>query len=140
VVKIKLAMMFTCGYALIVVIFAASIVRGFSRDHGVLAIAELAVRLFHLGLPLFALQSLTMALLQAKGEALLASLLAAARQGLFMVPLMIILRCFYGIDGIISSQLLADAIVGSLAWIVLMHQLNHLRLLAPNAKTTNIAL
>ncbi len=126
-VQIKLALIFTCSYALVVTFFAADIVRSFSKDQGVLAIAGHAVRLFHFGLPLFALQSVTMSLLQAKGDAIYASLLAVARQGLLMLPLMLILQQFQGINGIIFLQILADAITGILAGFVLIRQLNSLK-------------
>lgn len=127
VVIIKLALMFTCSYALAVTLFSADIALGFSKDQGVLVIAEYAIRLFHFGLPLFALQYVTMALLQAKGEAIRASLLAVARQGLLMVPLMIILHRFYGINGIIFSQLLAEVIAAMLAGLILTRQLSSLK-------------
>jgi Na+-driven multidrug efflux pump len=47
-------------------------------------------------------------MMQTIGKAFKASLLAIARQGLFMLPLLFLLTPFFGVTGILVSQPLAD--------------------------------
>jgi len=123
-VIVRLALAFTGCYAAIIFLTASDVVQVFSGNVAVLNVARRAVQIFHLGLPLFAVQAVTMALLQAKGEAARASLLAVARP--LMVPLLVVMKSCGGLGGLMLAQLSIDGIIGALAVILLIRELRRL--------------
>lgn len=90
-------------------VFAPEVIALFRKeDAEVVAIGARALRAQCLALPLlawFTLNNMTMQNIGAFGRA---SLLATARQGLFFLPLIMILPRFFGLWGIIICQPLAD--------------------------------
>jgi putative MATE family efflux protein len=90
-------------------IFAPQIVALFRPDDPVLIqIGARAFRYQCFTLPLLGWVTINSMMMQTIGKAFKASLLAIARQGLFMLPLLFTLTPLFGITGIIISQPLAD--------------------------------
>ncbi len=90
-------------------IFAEPLVALFrSEDAQVIEIATLALRLRCLVFPLSSWMVMTNMMLQSIGKAMAASLAASARQGLFSIPLALILSYFFGILGVQMCQTWAD--------------------------------
>lgn len=91
-------------------IFSGSLVTIFRRDDlEVIRIGTLALRLQCLTMPLTGWIILNNMMFQTVGRTWPASLLAAARQGLFFLPAILILPPLFGILGIQSAQAAADA-------------------------------
>lgn len=89
--------------------FAPAVMRLFIKtDPKVVAIGALAMRLQCLAMPLQATSIIISMLFQSIGKPKQASLSALARQGIFFLPLVLILPRFFGVLGIQMSQPLAD--------------------------------
>jgi putative MATE family efflux protein len=95
-------------FALICIIFAHQIIRLFSVDQDVLSIGKLSIWAVSSLFPFFGYQIITAVLFTAIGDGVPAAILSLARQGLFLIPAIILLPRFYGLYGVIFSQTLAD--------------------------------
>jgi putative MATE family efflux protein len=90
-------------------IFAPNIIALFRPDDPLLI--EIGVRAFRYqcyAIPLLGWVTVNSMMMQTIGEAFKASLLAVARQGLFMIPLLFLLTPIFGLTGILVSQPAAD--------------------------------
>lgn len=102
--------------SVICIILAPSIMRVFRRDDlEVIAIGTYALRVQALLLPLTGLVTATNMGLQSTGQALPATVLAMARQGIFFIPLILILPVFLGIRGVALSQPISDGLTAVIA-------------------------
>lgn len=100
-------------------IFAPDLVAVFRKnDAQVIRIGTLALQMQCITFPFTGWIILNNMLLQTIGKTIPATCLAAARQGIFFLPLIMILPLFFGITGIQLSQPLAD-VCGFLLAIVL---------------------
>ena len=79
-------------------------------DAAVMEIGVASLRLQMLLLPLTGLVTATNMGLQSTGKAAPATVLSMARQGIFFLPIILILPRFWGIDGVIAAQPLSDAL------------------------------
>ena len=105
----KYATIFLCFVAAFGVIFAPEIVSVFRRgDAVVIQIGTLTLRLQCMTFPLMGWIVMSNMMLQSIGKALKASILAAARQGLFFIPLILILPTIFGLFGVEISQTVSD--------------------------------
>jgi putative MATE family efflux protein len=90
-------------------IFAPQIVALFRPDDALLIeIGAKAFRYQCCTVPLLGWVTINSMMMQTTGKAFEASLLAVARQGLFMIPLLFLLTPFFGFTGILVSQPAAD--------------------------------
>lgn len=89
--------------------FANQIVEIFRDDPEVTKVGALALRLQLVMFPFGAFIVLTNMMLQAIGKAKKASIVAACRQGVFFIPLVLILPNVFGLLGIQMTQTLSDA-------------------------------
>lgn len=89
-------------------IFAEPLIRLFRNDPDVIQIGVLALRLQCSIFWLNAWTILCNMMLQTIGMAAQASIVASARQGLFFIPLILILPLFLGLFGVQIAQMLAD--------------------------------
>jgi putative MATE family efflux protein len=90
-------------------IFAPQIITLFRPDDPLLI--EIGTRAFKLQcctIPLLGWTTINSMMMQTTGKAFKASLLAIARQGLFMIPLLFLLTPLFGLDGILVSQPVSD--------------------------------
>lgn len=98
-----------CAVSLVGYIFAPHIIRVFRPgDLAVQAVGVFALQLRWLTFPLLGWVTLVSMMLQTIGRALPASLLALARQGLFLIPALYILTYLFGLTGIQTCQPVAD--------------------------------
>jgi len=91
-----------------VMIFTHPLVSLFSNDPALLERAVPAIRMVFLATPLLATSLMGSAFFQAIGQARLAMILALSKQGFLLIPLILILPHFIGIEGIWYSFPLAD--------------------------------
>ena len=94
--------------AVLLIAFAPDIIRLFRDDPEVVRIGAFAMRLQAAVLPLLAPNVATNMLLQSTGHAGAATLLSACRQGIFLIPLLLILPPLLGLNGVLVSQTGAD--------------------------------
>lgn len=106
---IKVAAIALLIIAIIGFIFAPQIIALFRRDDPeVISIGTLAMRLQCIFFPLSAWIVINNMLFQTIGKSKEASIIALARQGLFFLPLILILPLIFGLLGIQLSQPIAD--------------------------------
>ena len=89
-------------------IFAERIMNAFIDDSEVVKIGIAALRAQCIATPFMAPGIVTNMVLQSVGKAFGASVLSSARQGLFFIPLILTLPHFFGTQGLIWSQPVAD--------------------------------
>lgn len=106
---VKYAFLFLIAVAAAAYIFAPELVSLFRKDDKeVVEIGMLALRFQAVVFPLNAWIVLCNMMLQSIGKAVRASIVAAARQGLFFLPLILILPRFFGLTGIQICQMISD--------------------------------
>ena len=95
----------------ICIILAPAIMKAFRKDDlEVIAIGVYALRAQALLLPLTGIVTATNMGLQSTGNAVPATVLAMARQGIFFIPLILILPGFAGLKGVALSQPISDGL------------------------------
>lgn len=108
----NLAMGAGTGIALIIfigiLVFAKPLVAIFTTDAALIAQTEVALRQVFIATPLLAVQLISSAYFQAIGKAVPALLLTLTKQGFFLIPLILIMPRFYGLDGVWYSFPIAD--------------------------------
>lgn len=107
---VKYAAVFLVVVSLAGFVLAEPLVTVFRKEDGdVIRIGTLALRLQCLVFPLNAWIVICNMMLQSIGKAARASLVAAARQGIFFIPLIYILPAFFGLLGVQMCQTWSDA-------------------------------
>ncbi len=98
-----------CGIsALLMLIFAPQIISAFSSDMSVIGIGSRALRINAVLFVFYGYQIVYTVLFMATGMAKQGGLLSIGRQGIFFIPLIMILPRFFGMDGLIFTQAAAD--------------------------------
>ena len=99
---------FSVLFTLFIQLAAPAIVRIFSDDPEVIRIATLNVRAFHAMFVFFGSAVIFNVLFQALGRGLPAAILSMARQGIFLIPAILILPRLFGLTGVLFTQAFAD--------------------------------
>ncbi len=106
---IKIAVFFLSAAALLFMIFAPQIIRFFrAEDAEVIIIGARTLRFQSIALPLMGWIMISNMMLQSTGRVIRASIIAAARQGLFFLPLILILPGIFGLTGVQVTQAASD--------------------------------
>ncbi|AFQ43907.1 MATE family efflux transporter [Desulfosporosinus meridiei] len=98
----------------------------FTNEPDLISKASSGMRLFLLMLPLLSAQIVGANYFQAIGEAKKASFLGLSRQVLFLIPLLLILPNFLGLNGVWGAGALSDLISSLIAIMALRSAFNHL--------------
>lgn len=106
--SIRYATLIAFSIFTLLMIFAPRVVGLFTTDEAILSSAIPAMRIMFIATPLIAINLIGSAYLQSAGKALPALLLALSKQGILLIPLIIILPMFCGLSGIWISFPLAD--------------------------------
>lgn len=97
--------------AVVIFIFAPTIMKVFrAEDATVIEIGTVAMRAQCIAMPLMATTIVANSLLQSVGKSIRATILSCCRQGLFFIPLILILPKLLGLTGIEYSQAISDAL------------------------------
>ena len=112
----------TAGF-LVVLLFPEAIMKVFTKDSGLVASGSNALRLCMFFLPLAGCQVVGAAFFQALGKAVPALLLSLSRQVLALIPLIILLPRFYGLNGIWLSFPVADFVTFIVTMALVMGEL-----------------
>lgn len=125
---VKYAFIFLTSMAVLGAVFAPRIIGLFRKeDAEVIKIGAQALRLQCIAFPLNAWIIMSNMMLQSIGKALKASIVAAARQGLFFIPLILILPNMYGLFGVEACQTIADILSFALAVPLCISVLNEMK-------------
>lgn len=97
-------------------VFADKLMSCFTKDDAkVIEIGRYALRMQCIALPLIPMNTVCNMTFQMTGKSWRATLLACSRQGIFFIPLILILPKMYGLWGVQAAQPLADALAAVLA-------------------------
>ena len=106
--SIKWATIMAFALFVIIMVFTESIVSIFTNDAVLIADATYAMRWVFAATPLVAINMLMSGYYQAVGKVMPALFLSLSKQIIFLVPLVLILPLFWGLDGIWYSFVFAD--------------------------------
>lgn len=125
---VKVAVIMLTSFGVIAFIFSNSIITVFRReDAEVIRIGTLALRLQLLTMPFQAWVIMVNMLTQCIGYGFRSSLVAMGRQGLFLIPSLLIFPRVFGILGLQISQPVADMLTFVLATVIVNGVLKELR-------------
>ncbi|MBQ4608415.1 MAG: MATE family efflux transporter, partial [Clostridia bacterium] len=125
-VKVSTLILLTLG--LFSMLLSRQIVTVFRRDDlEVIRIGTLALRLQLCTLPLWGVITMSNMLTQSIGYGLRATLLAVSRQGLCLIPLLLVLPRVFGLIGIQCAQPIADSMTFIIAILIVRNVLKELR-------------
>jgi len=105
-VRLGTAILTVCGAALL--IFAPQIIRFFLQDKEVIEIGSRVLRFQACTLPFHAIIIGTNMLMQSTGKRVQATFLACNRQGVYFIPLIILLPLFFQLTGLEAVQAISD--------------------------------
>ena len=123
---VKITALILSVLALSVFIFAPQITRLFRDDPNVINTARLALRAQALIIPLHALIFGANTMLQTTGKPEQATFLSSLRQGLYFLPLILILPYFFGVRGVQTAQAIADTLTALTSVPFIISFFNHL--------------
>ncbi len=103
---------------------ADSIVRVFSKDAEILMETPYALRIAFLATPLIAVQLIGASYFQAIGKPGPALVLSLSKQGFFLIPLVLVLPLFLGLDGVWIAFPIADLSSTLVTWLYLKKEIN----------------
>lgn len=106
--------------------FSPQIIRIFRNDLEVIAVGTVALRWQLCTLPLNVFTMSGNMLTQTCRKPVAANILAAARNGLFFIPLIFVLPYLFGLQGVVICQSLSDICAFSLSIPMIRHTLTHL--------------
>lgn len=122
---VAVASIFTITF-IVVQAFPVMLSSIFTNEPDLISKASSGMRLFLLMLPLLSAQIVGANYFQAIGEAKKASFLGLSRQVLFLIPLLLILPNFLGLNGVWGAGALSDLISSLIAIIALKSAFSHL--------------
>lgn len=134
--RVREGFWFCVKYAFVFLIFVAALGAAFAphiiglfrkEDAEVIKIGAEALRLQCIVFPLNAWIIMANMMLQSIGKALKASIVAAARQGLFFIPLILLLPNMYGLFGVELCQTISDILSFALAVPLCVSVLNEMK-------------
>ncbi|WMJ81798.1 MATE family efflux transporter [Clostridium sp. MB40-C1] len=116
-VSLKVTTGFCVLWTVIIMIFSNSIVSIFSSDISVIKIAERALKANTIMFISFGFQFVYSTLFLAIGKAKKGGILTMGRQGIFFIPIILILPNLIGLNGVIYTQLIADVLATIMTFI-----------------------
>jgi putative MATE family efflux protein len=120
---VKLSLIATTAFGLlgliVVNLFTEQLLGLFSADPEYLIVGKRAVLIMLLGMPLIGLNIVAITLFQALGKARPSFILSLSRQLLFLIPLVVILPGFYGLDGVWAAYPASDFLAFLLSGLLL---------------------
>lgn len=124
-ISIRYAMVLASCILLIIFIFSDNVVTAFTTDVNLIKDSSYALIFVFMMSPLIAVQMVGAGYFQAIGKALPALLLTMTKQGFFLIPLVLILPKFYGVNGIWYSFPIADILSAGVTWVFLQKEIKN---------------
>ena len=113
---------------IVCVLLATPVASAFTNDEELLKEAAHALRVMNLVVPIIGFQMITIGFFQTIGKAGISIFLSLTRQLLFLVPLLLILPNFFGLEGIWYSVPIADGTAAITAAIVLIYHMRKFKM------------
>lgn len=113
---------------IVCVLLATPVASAFTNDKELLKEAAHALRVMNLVVPIIGFQMITIGFFQSIGKAGISIFLSLTRQLLFLVPLLLILPNFFGLEGIWYSVPIADGTAAITAAIVLIYHMRKFKM------------
>lgn len=113
---------------IVCVLLATPVASAFTNDEELLKEAAHALRIMNLVVPIIGFQMITIGFFQSIGKAGISIFLSLTRQLLFLVPLLLILPNFFGLEGIWYSVPIADGTAAITAAIVLIYHMRKFKM------------
>lgn len=113
---------------IVCVLLATPVASAFTNDEELLKEAAHALRVMNLVVPIIGFQMITIGFFQSIGKAGISIFLSLTRQLLFLVPLLLILPNFFGLEGIWYSVPIADGTSAITAAIVLIYYMRKFKM------------
>lgn len=113
---------------IVCVLLATPVASAFTNDEELLKEAAHALRVMNLVVPIIGFQMITIGFFQSIGKAGISIFLSLTRQLLFLVPLLLILPNFLGLEGIWYSVPIADGTAAITAAIVLIYHMRKFKM------------
>ena len=113
---------------IVCVLLATPVASAFTNDEELLKEAAHALRVMNLVVPIIGFQMRTIGFFQSIGKAGISIFLSLTRQLLFLVPLLLILPNFFGLEGIWYSVPIADGTAAITAAIVLIYHMRKFKM------------
>ncbi|TYB81563.1 MAG: MATE family efflux transporter [Kosmotoga sp.] len=117
------ATIISIGAFLVIYLFPSALLSMFSNDEVLLEQGVKTIRIVGLLLPFVGIQVIGAGMFQALGKAVPALLLSMSRQILFLIPLILILPNFFGLNGIWISFPIADFSAFSVTMIFFLREM-----------------
>lgn len=111
----------------IIMVFAKTIISVFSNDPVLIEKGAHAARLVFMLMPLWGFQMIGASYFQAIGKALPAFVLTLSRQMLFLIPLVLVMPMFFGLDGLWYSFPISDLVSAVVTILFLLPEVKLLR-------------
>lgn len=113
---------------IVCVLLATPVASAFTNNEELLKEAAHALRVMNLVVPIIGFQMVTIGFFQSIGKAGISIFLSLTRQLLFLVPLLLILPNFFGLEGIWYSVPIADGTAAITAAIVLIYHMRKFKM------------
>ncbi len=107
---VKYGTLFLIVMAAFCLLFAPEIIGFFRNDEDVIAVGAVALRFQAATLPFLACVVISNMMLQSTGKGVKASITSSSRNGLFFIPLILVLPKVFGLRGVEISQPIADVL------------------------------
>ena len=111
----------------LILTFSEQIVAIFTTDQELISMTGPALQKVFIATPLIAVQLMGSAYFQAIGKAVPALLLTLTKQGFFLIPLILILPRFYGLEGVWYAFPIADIGAAAITYYYLRKETAHIR-------------
>lgn len=108
--SVKISTIFLIISAILIYCFSFNLMKIFSSDIEVIMMGKKILAYQSVVMPLLGYYTLISMFLQNTGRFYKATLISAGRQGIFYIPLLIVMNIFFGISGLILTQPMADII------------------------------
>lgn len=96
------------------------------KDAELITLGAHALRVFLIGMPVIGFQIVASNYFQAVGKPMQASLLSLSRQVLLLIPAMLILPRYFGLEGVLYAGPLSDIVSSLITGLFLFYELRHL--------------
>jgi len=123
---IKVGAAFLVAVSAAAFVFAPAVTGWFRNDPAVIEVGAFALRCQCVALPLMAFITLTNMMLQSTGRGVKASVASSARNGIFFVPLILILPLFWQLTGVMIAQPIADVCSAVLSFFLVRPEVREL--------------
>ena len=124
---VKYGTIYLGAVAVLCIIFAPQVIQFFRDDPDVIAVGIVALRCQAAALPLSAAIVMTNMMFQSIGKGVQASITSSMRNGIFFIPLILILPRIIGLLGVEITQAVADVLSAAFAIPMAVRELKRLR-------------